>query len=279
MATTPLRGFECSDRILIPVNEAYLLSVIKAVTSEREYVSICKSIISIRQKLNVAMYQAALIYKLNPNHFTLFHVFRDQNMREVKFSEINYKICSYSMGDVNEYLLALAFFIDTFAATIFSLFDVSGSLINQLYKLNIKEDEASFHKALSEIQLQGCIDSNDSVFRLLCSYTLSQKEPAYRSTTPLYTITWLKPIKSIRNRTTHRPITEICDFESRGDIHSINSGDVLQTEFFLNEKIYSNKKKLSDFVKEVFDGIEEYVEDLYFYLREAVQRSTTLPIY
>ncbi|SRR5712692_4817279 len=278
MTTTPLRGIECPDRVLTPANEASLLSLIRAITSDRDYLNINKSVLSIQQKLNVAMYQAALIYKLDPNHFTLFEMFREQSTRDLKFSNLNYKICSYSMGDINEYLLALTFFIDTFAATTFSLFDVSGSLLNQLYKLKLNEDEVSFYKALKELQMQGSIDVNDNVFRLLCSYSLSPREPAYSSATPLYNIAWLEPLKTIRHRTTHRPITDICDFALRGDVHSVHSGDIPKTEFFLNEKLYPDKK-LRDFVKEVFDGIEEFVEDLYFYLREAVQRSTGLPIY
>src|SRR5216683_933593 len=141
MATTSLRGIECPDHILIPANEADLLVAIEAITNRRQYLNIRKSILSIQHKLNVAMYQAALVCRLNPNDFTLFERFRDPASRDVKSSDISYKICTYSMSDVDEYLLALAFFIETFAATIFSLFDVSGSLINQLYMLNINEDD------------------------------------------------------------------------------------------------------------------------------------------
>ncbi len=278
MATTSLRGIECPDHILIPANEADLLVAIEAITNRRQYLNIRKSILSIQHKLNVAMYQAALVCRLNPNDFTLFERFRDPASRDVKSSDISYKICTYSMSDVDEYLLALAFFIETFAATIFSLFDVSGSLINQLYKLNINEDDVSFHKALLQLQQQGSIAPNDDVFRLLCSYSPSSRVTGYTSTIPLYNITWMGPIREIRNRTTHRPITDVCDFTLRGDVHSVHSGDVPKTEFFLNENLYPGKK-LCDFVREVFDGIEEFVEDLYFYLRGAVQRSTSLPIY
>ena len=177
-----------------------------------------------------------------------------------------------------QYLLTLTFLIETFAATIFSLLDVSGSLINQLYKLNIKEDEVTFHEALTKLQDDGRIDPNDVVFRLLCSYSLSPRKPPYDSTVPLRDVIWMKPLKKIRNRTTHRPITDVCDFIRRGDVHSVHTGDVPRTEFFLNENLLPGKK-LCDFVTEVFEGIEEFVEDLYFYLKEAVQRSTSLPIY
>src|SRR5260370_26496615 len=96
--------------------------------------------------------------ELNPKDFTLFGLFRDPATRDVKFSLANYKICSYSMGNIDEYLLALTFFIDTFAANVFSLFDVSGALINHLYKLAINEDHTSFFTALTELQRQGQID-------------------------------------------------------------------------------------------------------------------------
>lgn len=278
MATTPLRGFECPDHILIPANEADLLVAIEAITNRRQYLNIRKSILSIQHKLSVAMYQAALVYRLNPNHFKLFEMFRDPTSRDIKSSDISYKICAYSMEDIDEYLLALAFFIETFAATIFSLLDVSGSLINQLYMLNINEDDVSFHIALLQLQKQARIAPSDDVFRLLCSYSLSSRVSGYTSIIPLRNITWLKPIKEIRNRTTHRPITDVCDFVSRGDVHSVHLREIPQTEFFLNQNVYPDKK-LREFAKEVFDGIEEFVEDLYFYLKEAVQRSNSLPIY
>ncbi len=188
MATTPLRGIECPDRVLIPVNEANLIVEIENITNRRQNLTIRKSVLSIQHKLNVAMYQAALACRMNPNDFTLFEMFRDPASREVKSSDISYKICKYSMSDLDEYVLALTFFIETFAATIFSLFDVSGSLINQLYKLNINEDDVSFHKALVQLQQQGRIAPNDDVFRLLCSYSLSSRVTGYTSTVPLYNI-------------------------------------------------------------------------------------------
>lgn len=277
MATTPLRGIQCPDRILIPANKADLLDAIKVIATRIQYLNIGKSILSIEHKLNIAMYQAALIYELNPNHFALFEMFRDPTVRDIQFSNISYKICSYSIGDIDEYLLALAFFIETFAATIFSLFDISGSLINQLYMLNLNEEEVSFHKALLELQIQGNIASDDDVLRLLCSYSLAERTKKYKNVAPLHNITWLRAIKEIRNRTTHRPITEVCDFASRGDVYSLHSQEIPQTEFFLNQNIDPNKK-LRDFASEVFEGIEKFVEDLYFYLREAAQRSTRLPI-
>jgi len=281
MATTPLRDMECPDRILVPTNEAGLLAAIEAVAPHRQCVNIRKSILSIQHKLNVAMYQAALVHRLNPNHYALFGEFPDPTLRDIKFSDISYKICAYSMGNIDEYRLALAFFIETFAATIFSLLDVSGNLINQLYMLNIKEDDVSFHTALLQLQRQGRIASNDDIFRLLCSYSLSSRETNYASTTPLRDITWLKPIKEIRNRTTHRPITDVCDFITRGDVHSTHSQEDPQREFLLSQNVYPEHpyKKLRDFTKEVFEGIEEFVEDLYFYLKEAVLRSSSLPIY
>lgn len=275
MATTPLRGFDLPEPLLIPTNENNLLNAIRYITSDRQYLNISKSILSIQHKLNIAMYQGALVHKLDPDHYTLFALFRNPDTRDVKFTNATYKISSYSMNNLEEYLLALSFFIETFAATIFSLFDVSGSLINQLYMLNIREDDVSFHKTLVQIQRQGRVAPDDSVFRLLCSYSLAPREVGFESTIPLYNISWMRSMKEIRNRTTHRPITDVCDFVRRGDIYSL---EIPHTEFLLNENISSNKK-LRDFVKEVFDGVEEFVEDFYFYLSEAVQRSSSLPIY
>lgn len=277
MATTPIRGIECPDRILIPMNQLNLLDAIKAIANDRQFQNTHKSVLSIQHKLNVAMYQAALISELKPEHFTLFDKNRNASNRELKFSEIAYKICSYSMGDIDEYLFILSFLIETFAATVFSLFDVSGSLINQLYMLNLKERDVSFTSVMQKLQSEGRIDSQDIVFRFLYSYFSTPDQPDYASKA-LREITWVKPMKEIRNRTTHRPITDVCDIDERKDVYSSIYQGIPEINFLIDNSIYPNKK-LCDFVREVFNGVEEFVEDFFFYLREAVQRSSDLPIY
>jgi hypothetical protein len=51
-----------------------------------------------------------------------------------------------------------------------------------------------------------------------------------------------------------------------------------ETNFFLYRDISQNAR-LFDFVKEVFEGVELFVEEFYFYLRQATQLSGSLPIY
>jgi len=278
MATTRLRGIECPDRILIPMHQSTLLDAIKNITTKRQFMDVHKSILSIQHKLNIAMYQAALICQLKPEDFKSFEGYRDAAKRVEHLSKIDYKICSYTMGDSDEYLLILSFLIETLASTVFSLLDVCGSLINQLYMLNIKEKEVSFYVAMQQIQKQGTIDTNDVVYRLLYSYYSTPDQTDYASKA-LKEITWVKPMKEIRNRTTHRPITDVCDFDERRDIYAGIHQEPSRPEFFINDTIIYPNKKLCNFAKEVFDGVEEFVEDFYASLEEAVQRSDHLPIY
>src|SRR6266446_5558693 len=276
MTTISLRGINCPDRILVPQTASDLLNEIQAITNPRQKDSIVpeiqKSMISIQHKLNIAMYQAVLIRSLRIDDYTSFELYPGK----LPSSNVTYKICTYSMLNKDEYLLVLTFFIETFAATVFSLFDVSGSLINRLYQLNLKEKDVTFINAIEELQKQSRIDPNDDVLRLLFSYYSGKKEPAYSGSTPLRDVTWMKPMKEVRNRTTHRPITDVCDFIRRGDVYSTLYQGIPETDFFLDRDI-SQSTRLFDFVKEVFEGVELFVEELYSYLGQATQRSGSLP--
>jgi len=154
MTTIPLRGIDFSGRILVPLHANGLLNEIQAVTNQRQKDSIVreiqKSIISIQHKLNVAFYQAVLIRSLKTDDYTLFELYPGR----LSNSNVSHKICTYSMFNIDEYLLVLTFFIETFAATVFSLFDVSGSLINHLYQLNLKEEDVDFKTVIWELQKQ-----------------------------------------------------------------------------------------------------------------------------
>ncbi len=90
-------------------------------------------------------------------------------------------------------------------------------------------------------------------------------------------------MKEIRNHTTHRPITDVCRFQMTGDIHEVRSISTHSNEdtvFLLHQDISANPSiMLFDFVKEVYEGVELFVEDLYFYLRQAIRQSGSLPIY
>ncbi len=278
MTTIPLRGIDFPDRILVPLNADGLLNEIQAVTNQRQKDSIVreihKSIISIQHKLNVAFYQAVLIRALKTDDYTSFKLYPGK----LPSSVASHKIFAYTMLNVDEYRLVLTFLIETFAATVFSLFDVSGSLINNLYQLNLKEDDVDFKKAIWELQKQNRIDPNDDVLRLLFSYYSWKIEPAYIDTIPLRDVTWMKPLKEVRHRTTHRPITDVCEIMRPEDIYPNLYQAIPETIFFLYHDISQNTR-LFDFVKEVFEGVELFVEELYSYLIQATQQSGNLPIY
>src|SRR5260370_36977811 len=141
MTTTPLQGLDSSDRIMIPRNAARLVSELQDVANQRQkdtlVFNIEKSIMYIQHKLNVARYQAVLTRKLNTRDFTSFKL----HPGRVPSSDIAFNIFTYSMLNMDEYVLVLTFLIETFAATVFSLFDISGNLINYLYNLELLEKD------------------------------------------------------------------------------------------------------------------------------------------
>jgi len=131
---------------------------------------------------------------------------------------------------------------------------------------------------MKQLKTKVKIDVNDIVYRLLYSYDASPDEPNYASNA-LREITWVKPMKEIRNRTTHRPITDVCDIASRRDVYAKVYQEHPKLEFIINNNIVYPDKNLCSFAREVFNGVEEFVEDFFFFLTEAIQRSENLPIW
>lgn len=268
MATNvQLRGLNCTDTVLFPQNEDALLKEIRKVVPknlQRRIIdeSIEKILISLRHKLTVAMYQAALLCKLDPNDFTRFKIPDEKQHSEGSYTI--YKRCLYEMRDIDEYRFILSFLIETFAATAFSLFDVAGHLLNNLYGLGQNSDQISFHGIQAQLQ-------NSSLHSFLSCYTIGNT----------HSVPWIDTLKKIRNHTTHRPIVDVCDFkkEERADIYAKHSHE-LETIFLLNDSLVSsgNPIEFCDFVKEVFDGLEEFVEELYDQLRIAVHNTGGLPV-
>lgn len=283
--TTSPRGIHCTETILVPQNESLFLNSVKAAANPRQIQStifdVEKAVISIQHKLNVAMYQAALICELNADHFTLFQ--NNENLNTTDHTDVLYKICLFCIDNIDEYKLVLTLFIETFAAMIFSLFDVSGSLINILYDLQLAEKEVSLQKVIEVInKTTGSIKPSDVVAKLLYSYSSYSEIDAKYTSKALREIKWVKSMREIRNRTTHRSIFDVCDAQliRREDIFArANSGQSRQTTvFLLNQDLWPDKK-LCEFVEEVFNDLEQFVEDFYYDLVQAVQNSGSLPIY
>lgn len=273
MAPVPLRTLECSDLVLVPQNEAAFIQEVKNVANPRQMqssvIDIEKCITSIRHKLSVVMYQGAIICRVNPNDFSEFERLANLKQRPTQPSNAIYKGCSYAMEDLEHYRLMVTFFIETFAATNFSLFDVCGYLLNNLYDLGLTAERTSFHKAceLLKAKKSGAVDP---VLTFLQTYDLSHATPA----------PWLKPLKGIRNRTTHRPITDICDVVISRRTGFYGEFNEQSTVFFLNKDLFppaAPSVKLADFAEQVFNGIQEFVENLYQHLQQAVMAVGILP--
>jgi hypothetical protein len=261
------------DLVLTPQNEEQLLRVIDAVANPRQrsgvVVDINKSVNSVRHKLSIAMYQTALICNVRADDYLFFEDCKKKKKKPRKFSRISYKGCDYSMRDLDHYRLLVMFFIETFSAACFSLLDVCGYLLNNLYDLGLTAKETSFHKSKQEIQKKKA--TTDPVIAFLSLYDLGAVSP----------VPWLKPLKEMRNRTTHRPITDVCDVTTwrRGDL--LDENTQITSELYLNKNLFSPAdpdRKLCDFVQESFQGLIDFVEELYRILIQEVQDQGSLPL-
>jgi hypothetical protein len=259
MASVPLRGVFCSDWVFIPQNEAPFYIELRSIVPSRLHPrvideSVEKSTLSIRHKLTVMMYQAALISKLKPEEFVDFEEKDRYNRLPLQPSEVSHYGYSVQMNNIHEYRLYLALFLETFAATAFSLLDVTGHLLNELYILGYTPADISFHEIRKALQTK-------SIYPFLTQYA-----PGNATSVP-----WIKPLKEIRNRTTHRPITDVCEAEGRRRNSIFKSMPEAKGFFYLDPTLFGgNDIPLTDFLNQVFDGLEEFVEDLYDHLRQAI---------
>lgn len=264
--------------IFVPQSEEALLREIRRVANpgqqRRDLVDIEKSIASIQHKLSIAMYQAALICKVNTQDFQDFRSFADNNQRPSKKSHVDYKGCSYDMEDLHHYRLIVGFFIETFAAANFSLFDVCGRLLNDLYSLGRTESKTSFKRAFEDLRDKKNKQNHpDAIFLFITKYSLDKN-----NLSPDMPV-WLPPLEEIRHRTTHRPITDVCVIRSNSSLYPEIHGS--EAAFFLNRDLFassSGEVLLSDFVQQAFQGMQGFVEELYELLRQAIEQQGTLTL-
>ncbi|NTV99782.1 MAG: hypothetical protein HGA19_00585 [Oscillochloris sp.] len=259
MASVSLRGIFCSEWVFIPQNEASLYTELRSIVPSRLHVrvigeSVEKSTLSIRHKLTVMMYQAALISKLKAEEFADFEEKDRYNTLPLGPSIVNHYGYSVQMNNIHEYRLYLALFLETFAATAFSLLDVTGHLLNELYILGKTPEDISFHSVRTAL-------TTKSIYPFLTQYAPGNPT----------SVSWIKPLKEIRNRTTHRPITDVCEAETRRRASIFKSMPEARGFFYLDPNLFGGTDiLLSDFVCQVFSGLEEFVEDLYDHLRQAI---------
>lgn len=268
------------DLVFVPQNETSFLKAVEEAANERQkrllVVDIKKSVASIRHKLNIVMYQTALICKINTQDFQDFKSFADNNQHPSKKSHVEYKGCSYDMEDLQHYRFIVGFFVETFAAASFSLLDVCGRLLNDLYALGRKETETSFKVAYKDLIKEKNKQNNpDAVFQFITKYYLAKQVDDRSSDMPA----WLPPLEEIRHRTTHRPITDVCVIRSYSSLYPEIDGS--ETAFFLNRDLFassSGEVLLRDFVQQAFRGMQEFVEELYDLLRQSVEQNGSLEL-
>lgn len=280
MTSFSLRDIDCPEKILVLQNELNLRQAISNFATARQMRSLVqdieKSLISIQHKLNVAMYQGGLICNLNPDHFTLFIEQPDPAKRELLVTDTLYKLCMYEMHDDHEFRLCLSFFIETFSATIFSLLDVVGHLLKDLYELSIPAHQVSFNKMIEAFKTKR---PSDKLYDFLQIYQPNSPVP----TKPQHANEpWVDPLTKIRNITTHRLITDVCDAQLVRRSGIYNQLRSQKTQFLLDQSLFptgTSDVELCHFVKDVFAGIQQFVEELYDRLRQAVEQSKQIPIY
>jgi hypothetical protein len=260
MAPVTFRGVFSPDWIFIPQNEAQFYVELRSIVPQGMHARFIddlveKSTLSIRHKLTVMMYQAALISKLKPEEFVDFEEKDRYNAIPVQPAEVNHYGYSVMMRDIHEYRLYLALFLETFAATAFSLLDVTGHLLRDLYDIpNFTANNTTFSRILPEMQTK-------AIYPFLFQYA-----PGNPTSVP-----WIKPLKEIRNRTTHRPITDVCEVESIRRNSSYRPMSNPKGVFYLDPSIFNGTDVvLPDFMKQVFDGLEAFVEELYDKLQQTI---------
>ena len=269
-----LSGLHRTETILVPSNAELLLTKINDLATDRQKRTLVgnieKSMISIEHKLNIVRYNAGLIQNLNEEDYLRFRYHHLYSNTTTLSADVSYKDrCQFTMTDIKEYRLFFTFFVETFAAAAFSLLDVCAYLLKDLYDLQFTDNNGnrrnvSFINALKEPKLR----SSRTIFNLLTAYKPNQSN----------SVTWIKPLKEIRNKTTHGIITDICRLPpDPGNLY-----DPLQLhEFLIYEEFFPNQTdetKLKDFVEECFDGLENFVEEFYDILRLEVNTAGVLPM-
>ena len=272
-----LQGLYSSQTIIIPQNSNTFLQEVDNIAlqnraAHRRAKPIQNSVISIQHKLNVVRYNAGLIQNLDERDYLRFiNLYLFPEVQNFVSSATFANRCTFEMTSDAEYRMFLTFFMESFAAAAFSLLDVVAHLLKEIYDLQFVNRQGNsinvtFINTLKESKIVG--NSN------LHSFLLKYKPGTTNS------VSWIKSLKEIRNRTTHRPITDVCRLprpSSDGNLYE-DHPDV--NEFLLYDDVFDSttNEPLKAYVEKCFDGLEEFVEDLYDLLSREIRTSGSLPI-
>jgi hypothetical protein len=277
MASITLRGITCPDTVLVPQRHSDLILALRKVVPQRMHArmideSIEKSMRSIGHKLTVAMYQAALLCSADMEDYVVFRQIDLGVVQMAHSSVAQYKGTSHRIENKSEFDTFLTFFIETFAATCFSLLDVCGQLLHELYKptmptrKNGQPVDVNFYNVLTAIR-----NSISTRPHPIIAW-LEQGDLASTNCFP-----WLKTLKEMRNRTTHRSVMDICKYVVQGSPYASHSPAQLLVGTDLLPP-NAPDTTLSQFAVDVFDACENFVEGLYDLLTQAIVSKGQLPI-
>lgn len=263
----------CSYQQTIPTvitseNAKYLRAALGSVATDRQkrtlLLKIEQNILSIEHKLNIMRYQNGLIQELDPSAFQCFRLqdtLREKrkephDCEESKVGFLNR--CSFTMTNTDEYRLFFSLFLDTFAAASFSILDLVGQLLKNLYDLQMEDHQVSYKAVLKKDRIK----QHSDLYEFLARYL----------TTETHKVDWIEPLQKIRNIMTHRTITDICQLSS-----PMYQGT---DEFLIKEEFSTpdSRRELKKFVERCYSEYEKFVEELFNQLKLQVETYQRLPL-
>ncbi|MCB0172370.1 MAG: hypothetical protein KDJ97_17630 [Anaerolineae bacterium] len=270
-------SLQSSDPIIIPNNANSFLNTVQATlppagTGRRLGQDVNHAVISVEHKLNTVRFMAGLIQNIDEAAFSEFerhllqsqsgipHLGTPQQSTHTRFLER----AEFTMYDLKEYRLFLMFFLEAFSAGATGLLDNCAFILERLFSLQMQEKDITFIRVLDQSKIK-----NSNLYGFLKKYkeNESNNEP------------WVNPLKQIRNRTSHRPITEVCGLmENERTLYSSPP----PVEFVLNQEMFPpntspSERNLKSFVESCFHGLVDFVEEFYISLSQEIQSSGTLP--
>lgn len=253
-------GLDGNGCVLLPRNSfrARLKALVPTSIPDRQIKAIEPYIFSIDHKLNVARYSAGLVRAARPDDYGLHY--NASTLGNKYSSQIEYPgRCIYYANDWEQYALSLLFFIDSFAAAAFSLYDSSGQLLKEIYNLPLKPEKTNFFLATEEMKTKSP-QFYSNFFAL------------YRTDETSLCKDWFKLLKKLRNHMTHSEVTDIVHLETPTLPH--HQEIVLKKDSVGS----SDDLVLKQFIEDCFYGLEEYVEQLYEKLAQQVENEKALPL-
>jgi hypothetical protein len=251
-------GLDGNGLVLIPRQpfNARITALVPTSIPERKIKALEPFIYSIDHKLNIARYGAGLVRAAQPKDYG-GHYYTGSPSTYISQTEYPGR-CIYYANNWEQYALSLLFFIDTFAASAFSLFDCSGHLLREMYNLPLPPDEVSYYKVTSLMKTQ----SANFYTKFFAQY---RKEEALCKD-------WFKLLKELRNHMTHAEVTDIVRLDTPTPPHS--------NEIYLRKDSIGAPSDLvlKKFIEDCFNGLEEFVEQLYDILAQQIENEKSLPL-